>query len=183
MCDTARLRRVSGSQWCGSVVEGQTGNQAKFSPHDPSDRTHLISQLWITAYCTALCKMVSAHQRSALLSLRVLETPAEGLTLCGPVFQCTTSCGGGLQKRTVRCVPSVNVTLEDQAQCLCDPESRPPQSQNCSPQPCRSGAGEWKALLGGEEMSQSHDSTQGSFCMLFASSLSTRSLIWWVFNF
>lgn len=54
---------------------------------------------------------------------------------------CTASCGGGLQKRTVRCVPSENSTLEDPAQCLCDHEPRPPEFQNCNPQPCSRGAG------------------------------------------
>ncbi|XP_076973044.1 A disintegrin and metalloproteinase with thrombospondin motifs 12 isoform X2 [Tamandua tetradactyla] len=50
---------------------------------------------------------------------------------------CTASCGGGLQKRAVRCVSSENNKTEDQVQCLCDHEPRPPEFQKCNQQACR----------------------------------------------
>nr|XP_042117344.1 A disintegrin and metalloproteinase with thrombospondin motifs 12 [Peromyscus maniculatus bairdii] len=53
---------------------------------------------------------------------------------------CTTSCGGGSQKRTVHCIPSENSTTEDQNQCLCDHEVRPPEFQKCNQQVCRKSA-------------------------------------------
>ncbi|ERE81444.1 A disintegrin and metalloproteinase with thrombospondin motif 12 [Cricetulus griseus] len=58
----------------------------------------------------------------------------------GPWSQCTTSCGGGSQKRTVHCIPSENSTTEDQNQCLCDHEVRPPEFQKCIQQACRKSA-------------------------------------------
>uniref|UniRef100_A0A8C4M5G8 ADAM metallopeptidase with thrombospondin type 1 motif 12 n=1 Tax=Equus asinus asinus TaxID=83772 RepID=A0A8C4M5G8_EQUAS len=42
---------------------------------------------------------------------------------------CTASCGGGFQKRTVHCVSSEDNKTEDQDQCLCDHEPRPPEFQ------------------------------------------------------
>ncbi|KAL6079546.1 hypothetical protein STEG23_038101, partial [Scotinomys teguina] len=57
-----------------------------------------------------------------------------------PWSQCTTSCGDGSQKRTVHCIPSENSTTEDQNQCLCDHEVRPPEIQNCNQQACRKNA-------------------------------------------
>lgn len=53
---------------------------------------------------------------------------------------CTTSCGGGSQKRTVHCIPSENSTTEDQDQCFCDHQARPPEFQNCNQQACRKSA-------------------------------------------
>ncbi|XP_062943282.1 A disintegrin and metalloproteinase with thrombospondin motifs 12 isoform X2 [Cynocephalus volans] len=53
---------------------------------------------------------------------------------------CTASCGGGLQKRTVHCVPSEDNKTEDQDQCLCDHESKPPEFQKCNQQACRKSA-------------------------------------------
>ncbi|XP_058420257.1 A disintegrin and metalloproteinase with thrombospondin motifs 12 isoform X2 [Diceros bicornis minor] len=50
---------------------------------------------------------------------------------------CTASCGGGFQKRTVHCVSSEDNQTEDQDQCLCDHESRPPEFQKCNQQACR----------------------------------------------
>ncbi|XP_037655171.1 A disintegrin and metalloproteinase with thrombospondin motifs 12 [Choloepus didactylus] len=50
---------------------------------------------------------------------------------------CTASCGGGLQKRTVHCVSSEDNRTEDQGQCLCDHEPRPPEFQKCNQQACR----------------------------------------------
>uniref|UniRef100_A0A8C5VK50 ADAM metallopeptidase with thrombospondin type 1 motif 12 n=1 Tax=Microcebus murinus TaxID=30608 RepID=A0A8C5VK50_MICMU len=54
--------------------------------------------------------------------------------------QCTAACGGGLQKRTVRCVPSEDNKTEDQDQCLCDHEPRPPEFKKCNKQACRKSA-------------------------------------------
>ncbi|XP_075831993.1 A disintegrin and metalloproteinase with thrombospondin motifs 12 isoform X2 [Microtus pennsylvanicus] len=56
-----------------------------------------------------------------------------------PWSQCTTSCGSGSQKRTVRCIPSKNSTTEDH-QCLCDHELRPPEFQKCNQQACKMSA-------------------------------------------
>ncbi|XP_008590290.1 PREDICTED: A disintegrin and metalloproteinase with thrombospondin motifs 12-like [Galeopterus variegatus] len=53
---------------------------------------------------------------------------------------CTASCGGGLQKRTVHCVPSEDNKTEDQDQCLCNHESKPPEFQKCNQQACRKSA-------------------------------------------
>ncbi|XP_057396903.1 A disintegrin and metalloproteinase with thrombospondin motifs 12 isoform X1 [Balaenoptera acutorostrata] len=53
---------------------------------------------------------------------------------------CTASCGGGFQKRTVHCVASENNKTEDQDQCLCDHEPRPPEFQKCNQQACRKNA-------------------------------------------
>lgn len=50
---------------------------------------------------------------------------------------CTASCGGGFQKRTVHCVSSEDNKTEDQDQCLCDHEPRPPEFQKCNRQACR----------------------------------------------
>ena len=69
------------------------------------------------------------------------------LSPCAPLFQCTVSCGGGFQKRTVHCVASENNKTEGQDQCLCDHEPRPPEFQKCNPQACRKNAGRWMALL------------------------------------
>ena len=66
-----------------------------------------------------------------------------------PLFQCTVSCGGGFQKRTVHCVASENNKTEGQDRCLCDHEPRPPEFQKCNPQACRKNAGRWMALLRG----------------------------------
>ncbi|XP_046527820.1 A disintegrin and metalloproteinase with thrombospondin motifs 12 isoform X3 [Equus quagga] len=51
--------------------------------------------------------------------------------------KCTASCGGGFQKRTVHCVSSEDNKTEDQDQCLCDHEPRPPEFQKCNRQACR----------------------------------------------
>ncbi|XP_033035202.1 A disintegrin and metalloproteinase with thrombospondin motifs 12 [Trachypithecus francoisi] len=53
---------------------------------------------------------------------------------------CSTSCGGGFQKRTVHCVPSENNKTEDQDQCLCDHEPRPPEFKKCNQQACKKSA-------------------------------------------
>ncbi|ELW66147.1 A disintegrin and metalloproteinase with thrombospondin motifs 12 [Tupaia chinensis] len=60
-----------------------------------------------------------------------------------PWSQCTTSCGGGSQKRTVRCVPMENNKTKDQNQCLCDHEPRPSKIQKCNQQACRKSAVQW----------------------------------------
>lgn len=70
-------------------------------------------------------------------------------TLSVSLFQCTTSCGGGSQKRTVHCIPSENSTTEDQDQCFCDHQARPPEFQNCNQQACRKSAGRWLGCSGG----------------------------------
>uniref|UniRef100_A0A8C4M5U4 ADAM metallopeptidase with thrombospondin type 1 motif 12 n=1 Tax=Equus asinus asinus TaxID=83772 RepID=A0A8C4M5U4_EQUAS len=54
---------------------------------------------------------------------------------------CTASCGGGFQKRTVHCVSSEDNKTEDQDQCLCDHEPRPPEFQKCNRQACRKSDG------------------------------------------
>lgn len=71
---------------------------------------------------------------------------------CAPLFQCTASCGGGFQKRTVYCVSSEDNKTEDQDRCLCDHEPRPLEFQNCNQQACRKSAGESMALLTGREL-------------------------------
>lgn len=67
---------------------------------------------------------------------------------CTPLFQCTASCGGGFQKRTVHCVSSEDNTTEDR--CLCDHEPRPPEFRKCSQQACKKSDGGWMTLPGGE---------------------------------
>uniref|UniRef100_A0A8C6AEE6 ADAM metallopeptidase with thrombospondin type 1 motif 12 n=1 Tax=Monodon monoceros TaxID=40151 RepID=A0A8C6AEE6_MONMO len=57
-----------------------------------------------------------------------------------PWSQCTASCGGGFQKRTVHCVASENNKTEDQDRCLCDHEPRPLEFQKCNQQACRKNA-------------------------------------------
>uniref|UniRef100_A0A8C8Z8Y0 ADAM metallopeptidase with thrombospondin type 1 motif 12 n=1 Tax=Prolemur simus TaxID=1328070 RepID=A0A8C8Z8Y0_PROSS len=54
--------------------------------------------------------------------------------------QCTAACGGGLQKRIVHCVPSEDNKTEDQDQCLCDHEPRPPEFKKCNQQACKKSA-------------------------------------------
>lgn len=69
-----------------------------------------------------------------------------------PLSQCTASCGGGFQKRTVHCVSSEDNKTEDQDQCLCDHEPRPPEFQKCNRQACRKSDGGWMSLLRGRRL-------------------------------
>lgn len=72
---------------------------------------------------------------------------------------CTTSCGGGLQKRTIHCIPSENSTTEDQSQCLCDHEVRPPEFQKCNQQACRKST----------DLTCTKDRLSASFCQTLKS--------------
>ncbi|XP_054439897.1 A disintegrin and metalloproteinase with thrombospondin motifs 12 [Pteronotus mesoamericanus] len=74
----------------------------------------------------------------------VSTAPCHGPPCChwatGNWNLCTASCGGGFQKRTVRCVSSEDNKTDDQGQCLCDHEPRPPELRKCNRQACRKRA-------------------------------------------
>lgn len=61
---------------------------------------------------------------------------------CALLFQCSASCGGGFQKRAVRCVSSEDNQAEDQDLCRCDQETKPLEFQKCNRQACKKNAGE-----------------------------------------
>lgn len=74
----------------------------------------------------------------------VSTAPCNGHPCChwatGNWDLCTASCGGGFQKRNVHCVSSEDNNTEDQDQCQCDHEPRPPEFQRCNQQACRKSA-------------------------------------------
>lgn len=57
--------------------------------------------------------------------------------------QCSASCGGGLQRRLIKCVNTKAETEEEVDQARCEPEMQPESTQKCNVQECeRPPAGE-----------------------------------------
>lgn len=52
------------------------------------------------------------------------------------LFQCTVSCGGGVQQRTVKCMNIETSETEDDSMCV--DKRKPPEYQKCNLQECRS---------------------------------------------
>ena len=53
-----------------------------------------------------------------------------------PCPQCSASCGGGVQRRLVKCVNSKSETEEEEERAQCDHESSPENTQKCNIQEC-----------------------------------------------
>lgn len=68
--------------------------------------------------------------------------------------QCSAPCGGGIQRRQVKCMDTRTGVAEEDGS-LCDHEPRPESTQKCNPQDCESSEpGEqqekpaWKMMWG-----------------------------------
>ncbi|XP_006116580.2 A disintegrin and metalloproteinase with thrombospondin motifs 12 isoform X1 [Pelodiscus sinensis] len=55
-----------------------------------------------------------------------------------PWNECTASCGGGIQQRTVTCISTEDNEAKNQS--LCEHEPKPPESQKCNMRECRKSA-------------------------------------------
>ncbi|XP_074851795.1 A disintegrin and metalloproteinase with thrombospondin motifs 12 [Carettochelys insculpta] len=56
-----------------------------------------------------------------------------------PWNECTASCGGGIQQRTVKCIDTEDSETKDQT--MCEQESKPPETQKCNMQECKKNTG------------------------------------------
>lgn len=54
-----------------------------------------------------------------------------------PLPQCTAPCGGGIQRRQVKCINTQTGVAEEDSS-LCDHEPWPESTQKCNPQDCES---------------------------------------------
>ena len=60
----------------------------------------------------------------------------EGVFKVSPCPQCSASCGGGVQRRLVKCVNLKSDTEEEEEHAQCDHESCPENTQKCNIQEC-----------------------------------------------
>lgn len=76
--------------------------------------------------------------------------------------QCSASCGGGLQRRLIKCVNTNAEKEQEVEQAQCELETQPENTQKCNLQECeKPPAGEWKRV------SKKETATPCNVCIYF----------------